>query len=166
MVGRLHCAAGRLDEALRDFERATELDPTFGLPYFHAGMAYFLKGMSEKAIEILQRGVKIAPHPGWAEGMISMIRIRQGSRDEVRRTVDGMIARRSQTNVSCMALAWALAVLGDLDRAFQWVERAIEDRDTLVAFVHIYTPLLAPELATDFRYGALLARLNLSDVAA
>ena len=33
----LHCAAGRLDEALRDFERAKELDPTFGLPYFHAG---------------------------------------------------------------------------------------------------------------------------------
>ena len=81
----LHCAAGRLDEALRDFERAKELDPTFGLPYFHAGMTYFLKGMSEKAIEILQQGVKIAPHPGWAEGMISMIRMRQGNRDEARR---------------------------------------------------------------------------------
>ena len=55
--------------------------------------------------------------------------------------------------------------LGDLDGAFQWVERAIEERDTLVAFVHIYTPLLAPELATDPRYDTLLARLNLSDVA-
>jgi hypothetical protein len=64
-----------------------------------------------------------------------------------------------------MALAWATAVYGDLDDAFQWVERAIEERDTLVGFVHIYTPLLAPELASDPRYGALLARLNLADVA-
>ena len=76
-----------------------------------------------------------------------------------------MIAQRPHVNVSCMALAWAMAVFGDLDGAFQWVERAIEERDTLVAFVHIYTPLLAPELASDPRYDALLARLNLLDVA-
>jgi TolB-like protein len=161
----LHCAAGRLDEALADFERAKELDPTFGLPYFHAGMTYFLKGMPEKAVEVLRQGVQIAPHPGWAEGMISMILGRQGKLEELRHSVDGMIAQRSRTNVSCMAIAWALAVLGDLNGAFHWVERAIEERDTLVAFVHIYTPLLAPELASDPRYGALLARLNLSDVA-
>ena len=161
----LHCAAGRFDDALRDFERAKELDPTFGLPYFHAGMTYFLKGVADKAIEVLQQGVRIAPHPGWADGMISMIRIRQGNRDEVRLILDRMIAQRSHVNVSCMALAWATAVFGDLDGAFQWVERAIEERDTLVAFVHIYTPLLAPELAADPRYDALLARLNLADVA-
>jgi hypothetical protein len=64
-----------------------------------------------------------------------------------------------------MALAWASSVLGDLDGAYQWVERAIEERDTLAGFVHIYTPLLAPELAADPRYDALLDRLSLSDVA-
>lgn len=161
----LHCAAGRLEEALRDFERARELDPTFGLPYFHAGVTYFLKGMPDKAIEILQQGVKIAPHPGWAEGMISVIRLRQGDRGEVRRIVDGMIALRPGVHVSCMALAWATSTIGDLDGAFQRVERAIEERDTLVGFVHIYTPLLAPEPASDPRHDTLLERLNLSDVA-
>ncbi len=161
----LHCAAGRFDEALRDFERAKELDPTFGLPYFHAGMTYFLKGMPEKAIEVLRQGVKIAPHPGWADGMIAMIRMRQGDAGEARRVLDGMIAQRPGVNVSCMGLAWATAVIGDLDGAFQWVARAFEERDTLVGFVHIYTPLLAPELASDPRYDALLARLNLLDVA-
>ena len=161
----LHCAAGHFDEALADFERAKELDPTFGLPYFHAGMTYFLKGMAEKAVETLHQGVTIAPHPGWADGMISMIRMRQGDRDEARRILGGMIAQRPSVNVSCMALAWATALVGDLDGAFQWVERAIEERDTLVGFVHIYTPLLAPELAADPRYDALLARLGLSDVA-
>ena len=73
-----------------------------------------------------------------------------------------MIARRAQVNVSCMALAWVTAVLGDLDGAYRWVERAIEERDTLVAFVHIYTPMLAPDLASDPRYDALLARLGAS----
>jgi serine/threonine protein kinase/Tfp pilus assembly protein PilF len=161
----LHCAAGRYDDALRDFERAKEMDPTFGVPYFHAGMTYLLKGMPEQAIEVLQQGVKIAPHPGWAEGMISIIRIRQGQGDEVRCILDRMIAQKSKANVSCMAIAWSTAVSGDLDNAFGWVERAIEERDTLVGFVHIYTPLLAPELASDPRYDALLERLKLADVA-
>ena len=160
----LHCAAGRFDDALRDFERAKELDPTFGLPYFHAGMTYFLKGMSDKAIEVLQQSLKIAPYPGWAEGLLSMIRMRQGNRDEARRILNGMIEPRL-ANVSCMALAWAKAFGGDLDGAFRLAERALKERDTLVGFVHIYTPLLAPELATDPRYDALLARLNLLDVA-
>jgi serine/threonine protein kinase/Tfp pilus assembly protein PilF len=161
----LHCAAGRYDDALRDFERAKELDPTFGLPYFHAGVTYFLKGMPEEAIEILQQGVKIAPHYAFAEGMIPLIRVRQGNRDEVQRILDRVIAQRSQANVSCMGLAWLAAAVGDLDRAFGWVERAIEQRDTLVGFVHIYTPLLAPELGSDPRYDALLERLKLADVA-
>jgi hypothetical protein len=91
--------------------------------------------------------------------------MRQGDRDEARRILGGMIAQRPSANVSCMALAWATAIVGDLDGAFQWVERALEERDTLVGFVHIYTPLLAPELASDPRYDALLARLNLVDVA-
>jgi serine/threonine protein kinase/tetratricopeptide (TPR) repeat protein len=161
----LHCAAGRYEDALRDFERAKEMDPTLGLPYFHAGVTYFLMGMAEKAIETLQRGMEIAPHPGWAEGMISMIRIRQGSRDDARHILERMIAQRSRVNVSCMALAWSTAASGDLDGAFGWVERAVEQRDTLVGFVHIYTPLLAPEFASDPRYGALLEQLKLADVA-
>ena len=160
----LHCAAGRLDEALRDFERAMELDPTFGLPYFHAGMTYFRKGMPKKAIEVLEQGAKIAPHPGWAEGMISMIRMRQGTRDEARQILDRMIALRSQVNVSCMAIAWATAELGDLDSAFQWVEQAIKERDTLVGFVHIYTPFISPAMRLDPRFASLLARLDLPSV--
>lgn len=161
----LHCAVGRLDEALHEFERAKEIDPTFGLPYFHAGMTYFRKGMLDKAMEVLQQGVKIAPHPGWAEGMISLIRMQQGTPDEARRILEGMIAQRPAVNVSCMALAWATANLGDLDGAFRWVEEAIRERDTLVAFVHIYTPSVAPSMLADPRFDALLARLNLTDVA-
>jgi eukaryotic-like serine/threonine-protein kinase len=161
----LNCAAGRLDDALRDFGRATDLDPTFGLPYFHAGLAYIRKGQLAKALEVLEKGSRIVVHPGWAESAVVCIRLAQGDRAEAQRILDGMLAQRKEVNISAMSIAHSLANVGDLDGAFQWIEQAIAERDTLVAFIHIYTELFAPELISDPRYDALLARLNLSDVA-
>jgi hypothetical protein len=68
-------------------------------------------------------------------------------------------------NASCMALAWATGHTGDLNGACQRAERAIEERDMPVGSVHIDALLLAPELASDPRYDAVLARLDLLDVA-
>jgi TolB-like protein/predicted Ser/Thr protein kinase len=160
----LKCATGRLDDALRDFERAIEIDPTFGLPYFHAGLTYLRKGMLDKAVEVLEQGTRIAVHPGWSEAVIAGIRLTQGDRDEAQRILDRMIEQKREINVSSMTIAWATANLGDLDGAFRWIDRAIVERDTLVGFVHIYSPFVAPALTTDPRYDALLARLSLSDV--
>jgi serine/threonine protein kinase len=162
----LHCATGRLDDALRDFERAIEIDPTFGLPYFHAGLTYTRKGMPQKALEVIERGTKIAGHPGWGDGVIADVRLGQGDRDGATRLLAEMIEQKQRVNVSCMAIAWTAANIGDLDAAFRWIDRAIDERDTLVGFVHIYSEFMAPALTADPRYRALLARLNLSDVAA
>jgi tetratricopeptide (TPR) repeat protein len=161
----IHCVAGRLDDALRDFDRAMEIDPTFGLPYFHAGLTYVLKGMPEKAIETLERGSKIALHPGWAEGVIARIRVGQGDRDGAKRILDGMVEQKRQLNVSSASIAWVSAMTGDVDGAFRWFDRAVEERDSLMAVLHIYTEIMAPVLPHDPRYAALIARLNLSDVA-
>ncbi len=161
----LHCATGRLDDALRDFERAIEIDPTFGLPYFHAGLTYLRKGMPQRALEVIERGTKIAGHPGWGDGVIADVRLGQGDRDGARRLLAEMIEQKQHLNVSSMAIAWTAANLGDLDAAFRWIDRAIDERDTLVGFVHIYSEFMAPALTVDPRYQALLARLGLSGVA-
>ena len=76
-----------------------------------------------------------------------------------------MIEQKQHANVSAMAIAWTAANIGDLDAAFRWIDRAIEERDTLVGFLHIYSEFMAPALTADPRYEALLSRLNLSDVA-
>ncbi len=73
--------------------------------------------------------------------------------------------REDMRRVSAVTIAYASANLGDIEAAFQWLERAVVERDVLIAFIHIYTEVFAPELISDQRYGALLARLNLSDVA-
>lgn len=162
----LHAAMGHCDAAIADFERSLEIDPSFGLSYFHAGIAYFRKQQLDKAVETLEAGRNIAIHPGWAEGMLVLIDVARGDVEGARRGVREMIEHKARANVASVSIGWALAAVGDVDGAIGWLERGIEEHDSLVNFLHIYTDLFAPALLHDARYQQLIARLNLVDVAA
>ncbi len=162
----LHAAIGTLDEAIRMFAKAVELDPTFGVPYFHAALAYLRLGKLDEAVRTLETGARLAASPGWVEGVLAFIAMRRADPDEARRIVEQMIAKRQHTNVSPIGIAWALGMQGRADEAIEWLERGIEERDTLVAFLHIYTPWFAPALDHEPRFAAILERLGLADVAA
>jgi TolB-like protein/tetratricopeptide (TPR) repeat protein len=161
----LHAAAGRLDEAIKMFAKAVELDPTFGLPYFHAALAYMRLGKLDDAVRTLETGSRIAASPGWGEGLLAFIAMRRGDSSQARRIVEQMVEQRQRTNVSPIGIAWAFGTQGRADEAIEWLERGIEEHDTLVGFLHIYTPWFAPALAHDPRYAAVLERLGLADVA-
>ena len=60
-----------------------------------------------------------------------------------------------------MTLAYGFAGLGDLDSAFEWLETAVRERDSVITVFNVYTEFLLPELARDPRFGALLDRLKL-----
>lgn len=47
----------------------------------------------------------------------------------------------------------------------QLVERAFEERDPLMACVHVYTGIFLPALARDPRFRRVLERTRLTDVA-
>ena len=59
------------------------------------------------------------------------------------------------TCVSPTSFVWIYVGLGEFDDAFAWIERAIDDRDSLIIPIKIY-PFLDP-LRSDPRYVALLA---------
>jgi serine/threonine-protein kinase len=158
----LHAAVGRPDAALKMFAKAVELDPTFELPYFHAALAYLHLGNLDESLRTLEAGSHIAGHPGWGEGVRAVIAMRRGHADEAQRIVEAMIRARQHTYVSPVGIAWALAFQGRLDEAFVWLERGITEHDTLVGFLHIYTPCFAPDLEHDPRFAAILARLGLA----
>ena len=54
-VGSLYLFERRYDEALRHLEAAKDIDPQFYKPYAGMGRALFLRGETERAIELLER---------------------------------------------------------------------------------------------------------------
>jgi serine/threonine-protein kinase len=161
----LHVATGRPEQALADFARAIELAPNFGLPRFHASIAYALLSKYDEAVHVLETAARQGLSPGWADCALAFIRAKQGNREAVAEVRARMIRQRDEANVSPACIAWVSANLGDQDAAFAWLDRAFEERDGLMAWVHVYTDIFNPALADDPRFAALLTRLNLTDVA-
>ena len=158
----VYWSAGRFDESLQVFPRALELDPQFGLAYFHAGMAYSLKGLLDEAVETLEKGQKLPVAPGWIDGTLGLTYLKKGDREKAELILGGMLESRKTIKITSPAFIALLAGgLGKLDLAFEYLDKAYEERDATMINVHIYAPMLSPAIAADPRYKALLAKMKL-----
>jgi Tfp pilus assembly protein PilF len=93
--------------------------------------------------------------------MLLLCYLKQGDRGKAERTLAEMLEDRKRLPVSATCLAWGFAALGDFDSAFEWLETAVRERDSVTVIVHVYTEFTVPELAADPRFGAFLDRLGL-----
>ena len=159
----VHNAAGRYDEALGEFAKLQQIDPNVGLAFLHAGMAYYLKGLYDEAIRTFEKGRELVNFPGWAEGMLLLSYQRKGDSKKAEEILAGLLEDRKKLAVSPVNIAWGFAALGDLDAAFQWLETAIRERDTIMPHIHIYAEMFMPVLARDPRFEAILKKMNLPD---
>jgi TolB-like protein/tetratricopeptide (TPR) repeat protein/predicted Ser/Thr protein kinase len=158
----VHWSTGRYDGALREFAKALEIDPNPGLAYFHAGGAYFKKGLLDEAVDAFEKGKKLFAPPGWADGMLGLIEVEKGNRDKAAGILEEALETKKEVkHTSSVALAFLAAELGKLDLAFALLDQGFEERDTLMAFIHVYAEIISPAMAADPRFKGVLTRMKL-----
>ena len=157
----IHVAAGKYDEALDEFRKATELEPNIGLAYFHVGWTYMHKGELDTAVSMFQKSKELGVSPGWAEGLIAIIHIERGEKEKAVKILDELVELRKQAYASSWCMAFLCAALDDFDRAFEFFDKAYEERETLMPFTPIYVDKVNLTIRSDPRYKELLARMKL-----
>jgi Flp pilus assembly protein TadD len=83
-----------------------------------------------------------------------------GKRVEARKVLDKLNALSKQQYVSAVWRAKIYAGLEEKDKAFEWLEKAYEDR-SIVSVGYIKTNPMFDPLRSDPRYADLLRRTNL-----
>ena len=152
--------ARQYDKAIEQEERVLELDPNYILAYYFRGVAYLKKSMYEEGMREFEKGVAISPGDmivltglGYGFGVT-------GKRTEAQRVLDKLNELSKQQYVSAVWRAKIYAGLKEKDKAFEWLEKAYEDRSIVSVGYTKTNPMFDP-LRSDPRYADLLRRTNL-----
>ncbi len=147
------------ERALEQVEISIGIDPSYFFSYFWAGLVRCEQGNFDEAIAALRTGVQLSGGAPLVRGALGMTLGRSGRTDDARKVLSELHAMASQMYVLPSSFAWIHIGLGEVDQAFTWMERAIDDRDPIIVPIKTY-PFLDP-LRGDLRFHALLRKMNL-----
>jgi TolB-like protein/DNA-binding winged helix-turn-helix (wHTH) protein/Tfp pilus assembly protein PilF len=153
--------AGRLDDALLAFEDALALDANFSLAQALAGLVYMQKAMPDRAIAAAQKARTLSgPRPDIV-ALHGYILARAGRRDDALNALEDL--RRLSLPREPPPFQMALVYMGlqDIDRAFEWLDKAIGARAWETPMIKA-SPIFE-RLRSDPRFPALLRRIGLPD---
>jgi serine/threonine-protein kinase len=159
-MGWLHYYARQPREALEQLRRALAMNPTAEENHRLLGLAYLQLGLHDEAAAAFRESVASSESPVLATAGLGLVAAAKGRLAEARGVLDGMYAQSREHYVSPVAFAMLHAGLREADRAFEWMDRAVEDRRGWLAYLKV-EPLLDP-LRSDPRFGRLLERMRLA----
>jgi len=157
-LGTYFTTVRQYDEAVSQLKKTADLDPSSHLAYWYLGMTYRLLHQYAESIAALETALTLSGrhvHPLAALGVVLAAAGRIG---EATAILDELVARSRQGYVQSSYLAVLSLALGRTDEAFAFLERAYEERDTLLWLVRCWE---YDSFRGDARFDHLLRRLGL-----
>jgi DNA-binding winged helix-turn-helix (wHTH) protein/TolB-like protein/Tfp pilus assembly protein PilF len=142
--------------AIRQLNRALAMDGRQTLARAFLAMAYLEKGDYAQAMAEFEKANGRVP---FCTGCRGQIYARTGRAAEARAEAERLIALSKKKYVSPYDIAAVFAALGDRERTFLWLDRALVEHAQHIMWVK-WDPVFDP-LRHDPRYLALIKKLNL-----
>jgi tetratricopeptide (TPR) repeat protein len=153
--------ARRYDEAIEQGLRTLELDPDYATAHRVLGWAYEEKGMHDEAIAAHHRASGLADYGPNFTAQLGRAYTLAGREDEARNVLQELMKTSEGSYVSSLDIAIIHTALGEHDTAFEWLERAYEEKADHLPYLKV-NPRLDP-LRSDPRFESLLQRMGLAD---
>ena len=149
----------RYDEAVEALKNAVEMDDNFASTHWNLGLVYAQQKDFPAAIKELQKADALLQSNALTLGALGYTYAASGDTIRAGTVLLRLENQAKHQYVDPEAYALVYVGLGNKDRAFQWLNRAIDDRQGWVTFIKA-EPLL-DNLRSDPRFDDLLRRMNL-----
>jgi len=149
--------ARQYDRAMDQGRKALDMDPNFGFAYWHRGMAYIQQNKFGDAIAALRKAISLSGPATTFISYLGYANARMGKHREARQMIAQLERVSKRQYVSSYFIAVIYLGLGDLDRSFEWLEKAYEERSGFMAFIDVEPMLDA--LRSDPRFKALAEKI-------
>jgi TolB-like protein/Tfp pilus assembly protein PilF/tRNA A-37 threonylcarbamoyl transferase component Bud32 len=145
-------------EALAKAEELIEMNPLYYQGFFQRGNVLTELGRAEEAVTDSRRGLQLSDRLGYMYYKLCFALMRLNRRDEAEQVVRDFEKIASSNNVDSYHLAMCYAALDDRDRAFEYFNRAVDDRSLWL--VWLATEIKLDALRDDERFNDLLRKTN------
>jgi tetratricopeptide (TPR) repeat protein len=136
------------------------MDPNFSVAYVKLGWAYDQKSMYEEAIREFKRVQTISRDDLAAVTSLGHTYAMSGKKVQAQGVIDRLKELSEQQHVPPYDIALIYAGLGEKDQAFEWLQKACEERSSWMIWIKVDPRL--DNLRTDPRFKDLTQRVGLT----
>jgi tetratricopeptide (TPR) repeat protein len=157
-VGEVYAWEGRDDEAISQYKRVIELDPSFAGVYGNIAVSYQRKQDYADAAAAMKKEEQLNGNSEFA-GLLERAYARGGFHAVLEQELKNDLKDRADRYVHPVGIAELYAQLGDTPRALQWLEKGYEAHASGMQFLAISNGFEGIRSDPGFRYW--LSVLNL-----
>ncbi|HET7696614.1 MAG TPA: winged helix-turn-helix domain-containing protein [Vicinamibacterales bacterium] len=117
------------------------------------------QGLFDEAIAAYRTALELSGGASSMMGWLGLCLALAGHTSEARTMLDQLAERAAQSYVPPTSLAWIHLGLGEIDSAFEWLDRAVEGRDQFMMPIKGYS--FFDPIRSDPRFAALLRSMRL-----
>ncbi len=147
------------DRAVEEGRNLLKLDPRYFLAHFVIAVAYRYQNKPEDAIAAQRKAVELSGGAAAMLGWLGLTLAGSGQVAEARAVLERLHGLSAKEYVPPCCFAWLHLGLREIDLAFDWLNRAVEQCDQFMMPIKSY-PFLDP-IRADPRFTALLRKMNL-----
>jgi tetratricopeptide (TPR) repeat protein len=160
-VGLVHYYAREYEKAEDIFLQTLEVESNFAVAHFFLGQTYTQQKLFENALEEFEEANKLF---GGSTNMLATYGTAEalaGKKVDAEKMLDSLLNTLKQKYVSAYDIAMIYTGLGDTEKAFEWLEKAIEEHSYLLIYLDV-DPIL-DSLRTDKRFDVLRKKMSLTN---
>ncbi len=158
--GFIYYFAHRYDDVIENCQRTLKLSPTFFASRRYLGLAYTQKKMYAEAIAEFQKSVAASGGSPIVKAELGHAYAASGNRVEAEKVIEELMRVSNERYISPYYVAMIYAGLGDKEKAFEWLDRAYEDRADYLVYLKV-DPRFDP-LQSDERFQQMLQKIGLN----
>ena len=153
--------AGRSDDAIQQFSKAAELDPNNAWVRLYLGRVYLSKGMGQRGIEEMETAQRLEPDHPMVLAFLGYGYAVTGRRANALKALQTLDEIEKKHYVSRISRVYVYAGLGDNDKAFEWLEKAYQERSDSLAWFRKDPE--SESLQSDPRFAALMRKIGFTE---
>jgi serine/threonine protein kinase/Tfp pilus assembly protein PilF len=145
--------SGQYEESIIQFQQIIASDPISWQPHHNLSVAYIYQGKFDDAISAAAEAVKRSGGASIAKTYLGCAYALAGQREKAQEQLNSLLERRRQKHIPATFFVWLYTTLEEIDEAYSWLEKAVQDHDPWLCFYGISAHAVR---ASDPRFDKLI----------